>query len=49
MSLLRAAIRGPTLARGGREGKEGAMAIANITKRAVDAAKARKTDSYLVG
>jgi integrase len=44
MSLLQAPVRTPTLTCGG-EG--GAMTTANITKRAVDAAKPLNADSYL--
>jgi integrase len=46
MSLLGAAIGGATEGGGGRKG-DISMTVANITKRAVDAAKARSTDSYL--
>src|SRR5690242_3788363 len=46
MSLLEP-TRGPKKACGGRKRGRGAMAIGSITKRAVDAAKARSVDSYL--
>ena len=45
MSLLMP-HRSPTLSRDGPQGRM-SLALTRITKRTVDAAKARKTDSYL--